>query len=163
REPAATEPAGRVQAPAGAARGRPGRRARRRPTPLVPAAARASRRGRRLARALPALLVGPPGRPRSPPRPKGLNLDGTLLPDGDGCLLVFTQTFEGRAAAPRLAAGWTICLGNLYAALDGRAPSPPEWPALHERYTDELGSDGTFARDGDTAVLRFERVLNRPT
>ena len=30
-----------------------------------------------------------------------------LTPDGDGCLLVFIQTFEGKAAAPRLAAGWT--------------------------------------------------------
>lgn len=85
-----------------------------------------------------------------------------LSAEGDGCILVFTQTFAGRAAAPRLAAGWTICLGNLDAALAGRTPSPLEWPTLYERYIDELGSDGTFVRDGDIAVLRFERVLERP-
>ena len=44
-----------------------------------------------------------------------------LTPEGDGCVLVFSQTFDGKAAAPRLAAGWTICLGNLDALLDGTA------------------------------------------
>src|SRR5438552_3379635 len=91
RDPVAAEPAGRVQAPAGAARGGPGRRPRRRPAPLVPASARAAGRGRRLARALPAILVGPPRRPRSPPRRKGLNMDGTLLRYGDDCVVRFER------------------------------------------------------------------------
>src|SRR6266550_4009539 len=57
-----------------------------------------------------------------------------LMPDGDGCVLVFTQTFDNRAAAPRFAAGWTVCLANLDAALDGATPASGDWHDLHERY-----------------------------
>src|SRR5436305_10266382 len=77
-----------------------------------------------------------------------------LRPDGDGCVLVFKQIFEGKAAAPRLAAGWTICLANLDAALDGTTASPEEWPGLYEQYAKEFGDEPTVDDDG---VVRVER------
>jgi uncharacterized protein YndB with AHSA1/START domain len=85
-----------------------------------------------------------------------------LTPDGDGCVLVFTHGFENRAGATRFAAGWDVCLDALEAALAGTQASGAGWAEYHERYADELGSDGTFTRDGGSAVFRFERVLDRP-
>jgi uncharacterized protein YndB with AHSA1/START domain len=86
-----------------------------------------------------------------------------LTPDGDGCVLVFTHTFENRAGAPRFAAGWTECLDALLRMLGHDAPpSGRRWPEYFQRFIDELGQDGTFKRDGETAVLRFERLVNRP-
>src|SRR5438309_3185686 len=82
-----------------------------------------------------------------------------LTPDGDGCVLVFTQTFAGKAAAPRLAAGWTICLAGLDAALDGTTAEPGEWYPLYERYAKEFGDEPTVDGEG---VVRVERVVPRP-
>jgi uncharacterized protein YndB with AHSA1/START domain/mannose-6-phosphate isomerase-like protein (cupin superfamily) len=45
-----------------------------------------------------------------------------LRPDGDGCLLVFTATFDDRAKAARDGTGWHMCLDNLEEALAGRKP-----------------------------------------
>jgi uncharacterized protein YndB with AHSA1/START domain len=82
-----------------------------------------------------------------------------LTPDGDGCVLVFSQRFEGKAAAPRLAAGWTICLGNLDALLDGTSAAPADWFPLYQQYAKELGDEPTVDGDG---VVRVERVVPRP-
>ena len=82
-----------------------------------------------------------------------------LTPEGDGCVLVFMQIFEGKAAAPRLAAGWTICLANLDALLDGTAAAAADWFPLYEQYAKEFGDEATV--DG-AGVVRLERVVPRP-
>jgi uncharacterized protein YndB with AHSA1/START domain len=88
-----------------------------------------------------------------------------LLPEAGGCTLVFTHTFADRPAAASFAAGWTTCLDQLEALLDGRpgeAASPP-WQELHEDYVERFGLlEGTLERTGDEWTLRFERQLIRP-
>ena len=81
-----------------------------------------------------------------------------LSAEGDGCILVFTQTFAGRAAAPRLAAGWTICLANLDALLDGAAAEGGDWLPLYQQYAKEFGDEPTVDKGG---VVRVERVVAR--
>ena len=72
--------------------------------------------------------------------------DGELLrwelrPDGDGCLLVFTTTFDDRAKAARDATGWHMCLDNLEAGLDGRKPEPGQerFARLNAEYSARFG------------------------
>lgn len=85
-----------------------------------------------------------------------------LRPEPSGCLLVFTHSFAGRASAPRSAAGWSVCLDLLTAMLAGTKADTEVWTRYFERYRDDLGTEGTYTRDGDTAVLRFERLLEHP-
>ena len=59
-----------------------------------------------------------------PPRVLAHTWDEDLLrwelrPDGDGCLLVLTHTFDDRFKAARDAAGWHVCLDALAATLAG--------------------------------------------
>jgi len=88
-----------------------------------------------------------------------------LIPDGEGCRLVFTQTiggdWVGRLAAGRSAAGWDTCLGLLTAGLDGRpATAPAHWLAPMERYVEEFGlAAGTVTRTPEGFELRFARDL----
>jgi uncharacterized protein YndB with AHSA1/START domain len=88
-----------------------------------------------------------------------------LLPEPDGCTLVFTHTFADRPAAASFAAGWTACLDQLETLLDGKpgeATSRP-WQELHEDYVERFGLlEGTLERAGDAWSLRFERQLTRP-
>ncbi len=88
-----------------------------------------------------------------------------LLPEPDGCTLVFTHTFADRPASASFAAGWTICLDQLEALLEGtpgEAVSPP-WQELHEGYVDRFGLlEGTLERTADGWTLRFERQLTKP-
>ncbi|MBP2326876.1 uncharacterized protein YndB with AHSA1/START domain [Kibdelosporangium banguiense] len=83
-----------------------------------------------------------------------------LIPDGDGCLLVFTQTIGGgqigRLGAGRTAAGWDHCLDALVTQLGGETPEPfDNWLAGIEAYIEQFGlGEGTvrgtelhFARD----------------
>src|SRR5438445_386125 len=83
-------------------------------------------------------------------------LRSELTPEGDGCVLVFMQIFEGKAAAPRLAAGWTICLAGLDALLDGTAVESGDWFPLYQRYAKEFGDEPIVDGEG---VVRVERVL----
>lgn len=67
-----------------------------------------------------------------------------LIPDGDGCRLVFTQTIGGgavgRLGAGRTAAGWDRCLDGLVARLDGTTlPQEADWLAPMESYIEEFG------------------------
>src|SRR5438128_7201639 len=48
------------------------------------------------------------------------NLRFELRPEGDGCLLVFTNTLDDRSKLARVGAGWHLCLDVLEANLDGR-------------------------------------------
>jgi uncharacterized protein YndB with AHSA1/START domain len=60
-----------------------------------------------------------------------------LRPDGDGSVLVFTQTFDDPGRAVRDGAGWHVCLDALAARLEGAAPSwsmGERWAEVHEEY-----------------------------
>ena len=88
-----------------------------------------------------------------------------LMPDGDGCRLVFTQTIGGgdvgRLSGGRNAAGWNACLDGLTARLDGaQAPPEPNWLAAMERYIEEFGLGAGTVRDTPHGFeLRFARDL----
>jgi uncharacterized protein YndB with AHSA1/START domain len=85
-----------------------------------------------------------------------------LTAEHAGTRLVFTHRFENRASAPRSAAGWSVCIDLLESTLNGEAPPANRWIEYHARYGDELGDDGTFRRDDETATLRFERLIDHP-
>ena len=44
-----------------------------------------------------------------------------LIPDGDGCRLLFSESFEDASSGARNAAGWELCLQNLELLLEGAA------------------------------------------
>ncbi|GHF78509.1 uncharacterized protein YndB with AHSA1/START domain [Amycolatopsis bartoniae] len=78
-----------------------------------------------------------------------------LVPDGDGCVLHFTQTIGGgRLTAGRNAAGWDYCLTALDAQLDGREAEPfTDWTSVITSYLDRFGLlAGTRT---DTTELHF--------
>jgi uncharacterized protein YndB with AHSA1/START domain len=69
-----------------------------------------------------------------------------LIPDGDGCLLVFTDTFTEHGKAARDGAGWHVCLDGLEASLDGGAPPAADrWRGLYENYSDVFGPEASTA------------------
>ncbi|HEY0448517.1 SRPBCC family protein [Actinophytocola sp.] len=88
-----------------------------------------------------------------------------LMPDGDGCRLVFTQTmgggWVGKLGAGRTAAGWDSCLDALVAQLDGEKPAPfDDWLGAMGRYIDEFGLGEGSVRPVDGGFeLRFGRDL----
>jgi uncharacterized protein YndB with AHSA1/START domain len=64
----------------------------------------------------------------------------TLTPDGDGCLLVFTDTVADRGKAARDGAGWHLCLEGLESLLDGAAPpADGQWKELYQGYVQSFG------------------------
>ncbi|HWO68510.1 MAG TPA: SRPBCC family protein [Umezawaea sp.] len=66
-----------------------------------------------------------------------------LSPDGDGCLIRFSQVIGGgRISAGRNAIGWDVCLDALDALLDGREfEAPSEWLGPMEAYIRLFGLD----------------------
>jgi uncharacterized protein YndB with AHSA1/START domain len=67
-----------------------------------------------------------------------------LEADGDGTLLVFTDTLEELGKAARDGAGWHECLDRLVYALAGQAPpwgSADRWRQVHPGYVDHLGPE----------------------
>jgi uncharacterized protein YndB with AHSA1/START domain len=88
-----------------------------------------------------------------------------LIPDGDGCRLVFTQTLGGgevgRLGAGRTAAGWDHCLDTLASRLDGQSPSPrTDWHTPMSRYISEFALDeGAVRETADGWELHFARDL----
>src|SRR5829696_3400232 len=85
------QPARRLEAPAGTARGRPRRGPDRRPAALVPGARRAARRDRRLARAVPAVLDRTPRRPGTPPRRRAQDGDSERDQEEEGGVAMATN------------------------------------------------------------------------
>jgi uncharacterized protein YndB with AHSA1/START domain len=88
-----------------------------------------------------------------------------LVPDGEGCLLVFTQTIGGgpvgRLGAARNAAGWDNCLAVLADRLDGTTTAR-DWAALPSitRYVEEFGLGEGEVRPVDGGYeLHFARDL----
>jgi uncharacterized protein YndB with AHSA1/START domain len=74
-----------------------------------------------------------------------------LRPDGKGCVLIFTHTFDGREKAARDAAGWHGCLARLDALLAGEPMSEvaslESWPQTHEDYARHFGVDPALGRE----------------
>jgi len=88
-----------------------------------------------------------------------------LIPDGDGCLLVFTQTIGGGGlgllGAGRTATGWDTCLAFLAARLDDVPAAPPgdQLPSM-EAYLDDFGlAEGAVRETQDGSELHFARDL----
>jgi uncharacterized protein YndB with AHSA1/START domain len=76
----------------------------------------------------------------------GDTLRWTLTPDGDGCLLVFTDTFADHAKAARDGAGWHACLDALDARLAGTpTPAGNSWQQHYNRYTQTFGPAASSA------------------
>jgi uncharacterized protein YndB with AHSA1/START domain len=70
----------------------------------------------------------------------------SLTPDGDGCLLVFTDTLADQGKAARDGAGWHVCLEGLDAHLDGTAePASDRWKELYEGYRADFGPQAATA------------------
>ncbi len=69
-----------------------------------------------------------------------------LRPDGGGCVLRLTHTFEDRFKAARDAAGWHLCLGALSSSLEsnprpqrGHEPRlPTGWRELNHEYEERF-------------------------
>ncbi|KAA9158946.1 hypothetical protein FPZ12_021785 [Amycolatopsis acidicola] len=84
-----------------------------------------------------------------------------LVPDGEGCVLHFSQTLGGGGvgalSAGRNAAGWDHCLGALEARLEDREAEPfTEWMPAMEHYIDVFGLGAGRYADGE---IRFARDL----
>lgn len=88
-----------------------------------------------------------------------------LIPDGDGCLLVFTQTVGGGdiglLGAGRTAAGWDACLDQLAGRLDDReVPVVENWLEPMTAYIDRFGLAEGRVRPVDGGYeLHFARDL----
>jgi len=84
-----------------------------------------------------------------------------LIPDGDGCRLVFTQTIGGGQVgvlgAGRTAAGWDTCLDQLVAGLDGGSVAEStDWLTPMAHYIEKFGLGyGTV----EAGALHFARDL----
>lgn len=66
----------------------------------------------------------------------------SLRPDGEGCVLELTDTFDELGKAARDAAGWHTCLDRLGFALDGETPpwsTRERWSEVHPGYVTRLG------------------------
>jgi uncharacterized protein YndB with AHSA1/START domain len=82
-----------------------------------------------------------------------------LTPDGDGCVLVFTDTLAERGKAARDGAGWHVCLDALGARLgettDRSAGDPATgqaasahgnaWQARYDQYASTFGPEAATA------------------
>lgn len=88
-----------------------------------------------------------------------------LVPDGDGCLLVFTQTVGGGRigllGAGRTAAGWDECLDHLVGRVDGVAvPEREDLLGPMAAYIEKFGlGEGDVVPTDDGYELRFARDL----
>lgn len=84
-----------------------------------------------------------------------------LRPDGEGCLLIFTHTFDDRPHAAANAAGWQGCLDALEMVLDARpVEAANNWVELHEAYIEAFGLNvGSAEVNPDGWRVRFERQL----
>ncbi|HEX7117665.1 MAG TPA: SRPBCC family protein [Longimicrobiales bacterium] len=67
-----------------------------------------------------------------------------LEPDGAGCRLVFTTTYDEVGKSARDAAGWHVCLDLLAVRLDGATPpadAHATWAPLNRRYAERFGPE----------------------
>lgn len=68
-----------------------------------------------------------------------------VRPDGDGTVLILTDTFAELGKAARDGAGWHECITRLGADLDGTPQGKwgADWSALFGRYKKELGPEAS--------------------
>ena len=89
-----------------------------------------------------------------------------LWPEGEGCLLIFTHTFDDRPAAASYATGWSFCLGALEAVLTGRSVNWPDGQGFaerHDAFLEAFGlAEGSVQQTASGWIVRFERQLTRP-
>lgn len=87
-----------------------------------------------------------------------------LQPEGAGCRLIFTHTFDDRPAAASYASGWKVCLDALEHVLRGEpVPAERDTAALHEAYVAAFGLDeGSSERTAEGWRVRFERQTPIP-
>jgi uncharacterized protein YndB with AHSA1/START domain len=87
-----------------------------------------------------------------------------LHPDGQGCLLIFTHTFDDRPAAASYASGWHTCLAALDRVLAGQPIEPPaDMNRLHQHYIEAFGlAVGSTETTPEGWRVRFERQLTKP-
>jgi uncharacterized protein YndB with AHSA1/START domain len=70
----------------------------------------------------------------------------SLTPDGDGCLLVFTDTVADHGKSARDGAGWHACLLAFQSLLDGTpAAEGEQWKELYEMYAETFGPEAATA------------------
>jgi hypothetical protein len=65
-----------------------------------------------------------------------------LLPEGDGCRLTFTTTYDQVGKSARDAAGWHVCFDQLEAHLAGEPPASDKaerWKPLNRKYAERFG------------------------
>ncbi|MEQ7009571.1 SRPBCC family protein [Actinopolymorpha sp. B17G11] len=87
-----------------------------------------------------------------------------LRPHDDGCLLVFTHTFDDRFGAASFASGWRQCLDALELLLAGQ-PIHHVRPSaeLHDSLVTAFGLDeGTVEATPGGWRVRFERQVTQP-
>lgn len=88
-----------------------------------------------------------------------------LVPEGEGCVLHFTQVLGGgalgRLSAGRNASGWDVCFLALEVRLDdGEFTQPTEWLAPMEGYIRKFHLDeGTLEPTPEGYRIRFARDL----
>lgn len=67
-----------------------------------------------------------------------------LAPEGEGCRLTFTTTYDRVGRSARDAAGWHQCFDLLDARLAGQPPGaggPERWKRLNRRYAERFGPE----------------------
>ena len=57
-----------------------------------------------------------------------------LIAEGDGCRLLFSESFEDASWGARNAAGWEMCLDNLELIIDGAKLAKFAWDAWREKF-----------------------------
>jgi uncharacterized protein YndB with AHSA1/START domain len=88
-----------------------------------------------------------------------------LRPDGAGCVLMFTHTFDDRPAAASYATGWDGCLDALETSLAGGSSGDPtaQYAERHEAYVDAFDLlEGHVDETRDGWRVRFERQFPHP-
>jgi uncharacterized protein YndB with AHSA1/START domain len=82
-----------------------------------------------------------------------------LLPDGDGCTLVFTYEFDDRAFAAQFAAGWETYLNRLEPHLDGGFLSEEgRPPGIRGAKRPVRGAVRRRPRDRPSVLARADRI-----
>jgi uncharacterized protein YndB with AHSA1/START domain len=67
-----------------------------------------------------------------------------IVPAGDGCVLVFTTTYDQVGKSARDAAGWHVCFDHLEWHLAGERPASAEeqpWKRLEKLYAQRFGPE----------------------
>jgi len=69
-----------------------------------------------------------------------------LSPEGDGCRMTFTTTYDRVGTSARDAAGWHVCFDLLEAELAGEpraGTSPERWKPLNRLYQERFGPEAS--------------------